>query len=149
MRPAALLLVAMVAACARNPAVDTSAGRPMIDIAGIYALRESVYSSDCSPFTLRQYSVEARTNKIRVEVRNTAPYTDLTMTVAVMTYDGQVLPNGRFELKPVTLARNQVTTKESTTGTFSSTGFSAKHVVEATGPAGPCKVTLLWEAEKL
>jgi hypothetical protein len=143
-----MAVILLGAACLKRAPQDGNARAP-IDIAGIYGMRESVYSSDCSPATSRQYGVEARKEKLRVDVRNDVPYTALSLTVNAMTYDGQVLPNGRFELKPVSMARNRVSLKETISGSFSSTGFSARYLVEANGPAGPCKVSFLWDAEKL
>ena len=148
MKASRLLLLILAASCAKHSS-GSAAGRESIDIAGIYAMSESLYSSDCSPGVARIYGVEARRGKIRVQVRNSVPYTDLMMTVGIMTYDGQVLPNGRFELKPVSFGRNQVSIRESISGSFSSTGYSARYVVEASGPSGPCKFNFLWEADKL
>lgn len=148
MKAKGILALVLVNACVKQVPQETDA-RATTQVAGIYAMRESMYSSDCSPAVSRQYGIEARKEKILVEVRNSAPYTGLTLTVSAITYDGQVLPNGRFELKPVSMSRNRISVKESISGTFTPSGFSARYVVEANGPSGPCKVSLLWEAEKL
>jgi hypothetical protein len=148
MRTRGCLALILATACLKRAPQD-GAARAAIPIAGIYAMRETMYSSDCSPAVQRQYGIDARPGKVRVDVRNSVPYTILTMTVGAVTYDGQVLPNGRFDLKPTSLARNRVSVKESASGTFTETSFSARYVVEASGPSGTCKVNFRWEAEKL
>lgn len=147
MKSIGLFSLLFATACLKRAPQEGDARAPLA-IAGIYAMRETMYSSDCSPAISRQYGIEARREKTRVDVKNSVPYTVLTLTVSAMTYDGQVLPNGRFEMKPVSMTRNRISLKESISGSFDPTGFSARYVVEATGPAGPCKVSFLWEGQK-
>jgi hypothetical protein len=138
----------------------TPAGAPKpLEVTGIYEMVETLYSDDCPPMVGRAQGVEARKKKLRVEVTNASPSAVLLMVVDGRGFDGQMLPNGRFELKPVAFGRGGVSYKESTNGRFTSSGFSARYTVETSEilpqtRSGPpetrlCKHNFVWEAQKL
>jgi hypothetical protein len=138
----------------------TPAGAPKpLAISGIYEMVETLYSDDCPPAVGRAQGIEARKKRIRVEVTSSAPSTGLLMMVDGVGFDGQVLPNGRFELKPVSFGRAGVSYKQSSNGRFTESGFSARYLVETSEvlplarPGLPetrlCKYNFVWEARKL
>ena len=132
---------------------------PPLSVAGLYEMSETLYANDCPPAVGRAHGIEARKKKLRVEVRNSVPSTGLMMVVETEPFDGQVLPNGRFELKAVSWSRQNLSVKVNGNGRFTSTGFSARYIVETSevmpqtrpGPAVTqiCKYNFLWEAQKL
>jgi len=155
MRIVGILLLILGASCAK-PYRHAGDAAPL-QVAGIYTMSEKMYSSDCPPSIARSTGVEARTKKINVEVANSAPSTLLLMRVNEFPFDGQVLPNGEFELRTVSSSSNiaKASYKQSAKGRFSSTGFSARYVAETTardpqtGAVRACKFIFTWEAEKL
>jgi hypothetical protein len=157
MRVAGIVLLIAAASC-RRPYQHAGDPAPL-EVAGQYGMAETLYSNDCPPSVARALGVELRKQKIHVEVQNTAPSTLLRLTVDVEPFDAQMLPNGRFEVKPIETRRGNASIRRGISGRFTSTGFSARYVVETQEPLpqvrpGPveyriCKYNFLWEASKL
>jgi hypothetical protein len=157
MRISAISLLLLVVSCAKpyRPAGDPGP----LQLSGTYEMSETMYSNDCPPSVGRASGIEARKNKIKVEVLNAAPSALLKLTVDVESFDGQVLQNGTFEVKPISSSRGSVSIKRSIQGRFTATGFTARYMVETlqampqtrSGPVETqiCKYNLRWEAVKL
>ena len=121
----------LCAGCVKQPYYPAGGPGPL-HVAGIYAMEETLYSSDCP-------GVAAKKGLTRVEVQHTAGATTLKMTVEAQSFDAHIRQDGSFDTKPFDLIRGPVTFTTSMNGRFTDSSFFARLNVSSTEPVSAAR----------
>jgi hypothetical protein len=141
----------LATACVKRPYIPAGGPGP-IHVAGIYAMEETLYSSNCAGLT-------ARKGLTRVEVQHTAGASTLKLTIDAQPFDAQIRQDGGFDIRPQTIARGSVAYKTSMNGRFTDSSFFARMNVTSNEPvrlsrpglpeSQICSYQFRWAARKM
>ena len=139
------------AGCVKRPYYPAGGPGPL-NVAGVYAMEETLYSGDCPGFA-------ARKGLTRVEVQHTPGAATLKMTVDALAFDAQIRQDGGFDTRPFTRSRGSITYRTSMSGRFTDSSFFARLNVSTVEPVAVsrpgtansrvCTYQLRWAGKKL
>jgi hypothetical protein len=124
---------------------------PPINASGTYYARETLYSSTCPGFAVRN-------ERFLVQVEQPPNARTLRLMVSGLPYDATINADGEFSTTSLIVPRGQLTTTTGIGGRFTRTGFTSRVSIKtverimAARPGEPtsrsCEYQLRWEAEK-
>lgn len=148
-RMAVVLLLAT--GCMKRPYYPAGGPGPL-DVGGIYAMEETLYSGNCP-------GVAARKGLTRVEVKHDPGASMLKLTVDAEPFDAQIRKDGSFNTRPLVISRGSVTFTTSLQGRFTDSGFFARFSVSTTelvnaprpgvAETQACNYQFRWAAKKM
>jgi hypothetical protein len=145
------VVMLLAAGCTKRPYYPAGGPGPL-DVSGIYAMEETLYSGNCP-------GVAARKGLTRVEVKHDPGASMLKLTVDAEPFDARIRSDGSFDTRPLVISRGAVTFTTSLQGRFTDSTFYARfsisttEVVNAPSQRVPetraCTYQFRWAARKM